>query len=45
MAHTTYYQVFDYDMIRFETGRKKTKCCKQYKKKGKRNCSDCPKLS
>lgn len=44
MAGPNYYEVFDYDMINFESHRKETKCCKRYKKKGKSNCSDCPRL-
>lgn len=45
MANPSYYEVFDYNMINFENHRKDSKCCKRYKKKGKHNCSDCPRLS
>jgi len=45
MGQTSFYLVFDYESIQFEQGKKKTKCCKRFKKKGKRNCADCPKLS
>lgn len=45
MEHSYYYLVFDYDMINFEADPKKSKCCKRYKKKGKHNCSDCPKMT
>ena len=44
MGHSAHYLVFDYNMIHFESGSKKTKCCKRFKKKGKQNCSNCPKL-
>ena len=38
-----FYMVFDYNSISKEFF-KKTKCCKKYKKKGKFNCDNCPKL-
>jgi ferric iron reductase protein FhuF len=38
-----FYTVFDYNSIPTDIF-KKTKCCKKYKKKGKFNCHDCPKL-
>ena len=38
------YTVFDYSCIDMDTANKKTKCCKKYKKKGKFNCENCPKL-
>ncbi len=44
MSQASHYHVFDYNMIDFNSCSKKSKCCKRYKKKGKRNCSDCPKL-
>jgi len=34
--------IFDSQQI-FEFGKKK-KCCKKYKKKGKHNCKNCPRL-
>ena len=43
MSQAPHYFVFDYNMIEFSSCCKK-KCCKRYKKKGKSNCSDCPKL-
>jgi len=44
MTTTLLYTVFDYDCIDMDTAKKKTKCCKKYKKKGKFNCGNCPKL-
>ena len=44
MDYSSHYLVFDYNMINYQSGLKKSKCCKRYKKKGKHNCSDCPKL-
>ncbi len=44
MSHDSYYHVFDYNMINFSSCSKKSKCCKRYKKRGKSNCSDCPRL-
>ena len=45
MSQASHYYVFDYNMIDFNSCSKKSKCCKRYKKKGKINCSDCPKLN
>jgi len=39
-----FYTVFDYGCIGMDTAKKKTKCCKKYKKKGRFNCENCPKL-
>lgn len=36
--------LFNYDNLVFDTGCKKEKCCKKYKKKGKSNCKNCPKI-
>jgi ferric iron reductase protein FhuF len=44
MSRASHYLVFDYDMIPFDQGLKKLKCCKRYKKKGKHNCENCPKI-
>lgn len=44
MSNTVYYSIFDYDTLTIDSPKKKTKCCKKYKKKGKFNCSNCPKL-
>jgi len=44
MASTLLYTVFDYSYIDIDIAQKKTKCCKKYKKKGKFNCGNCPKL-
>lgn len=44
MSQGSYYQVFNYDMVDFSACSRKSKCCKRYKKKGKQNCSNCPKL-
>lgn len=44
MATTLFYTVFDYNNIDMDTAKRKTKCCKKYKKKGKFNCGNCPKL-
>ena len=34
MTSTHFYTVFDYNSINMDTDKKKTKCCKKYKKKG-----------
>ncbi len=44
MSQSAYYEVFDYSMIDFNACSKKSKCCKRFKKKGKSNCSNCPRL-
>jgi len=44
MTSIQFYTVFDYDSIAMDTAKKKTKCCKKFKKKGKFNCDNCPKL-
>ena len=44
MTSTHFYTVFDYASIDMDTPKKKLKCCKKYKKKGKFNCENCPKL-
>jgi hypothetical protein len=44
MTSTHFYTVFDYGSIDMDTAKKKTKCCKKYKKKGRFNCENCPKV-
>jgi len=36
--------IIDSDCGGCSSGSKKKKCCKKYKKKGKTNCSRCPKI-
>jgi len=38
-----FYTVFDYDSLSMDFFEKKIKCCKNYKKKGKFHCDNCPK--
>jgi len=44
MGQPLYYTVFDYNSICMDPTEKKQKCCKKFKKKGKSNCSNCPRL-
>jgi len=40
----SFYTVFDYESIPMDFFEKKVKCCKKFKKKGKINCDNCPKI-
>ena len=44
MNTPVHYTVFDYNFDCLDNAGKKNKCCKKYKKKGKFNCNNCPRL-